>query len=246
MPLWAWGAGGALVGLIVGSFLATLVLRWPRGEAVTSGRSRCDRCGAQVTARDLVPLLSGLLLGWQCRSCGARIDPAHVAIEGVCGLVGGAAFLVAPGQAGFLGALSGWLLVALAALDLRHFWLPDRLTLSLALVGLAGGLTGVAPALEARLIGGTAGFLSLAAIAWGYRQFRKRDGLGGGDPKLFGAIGLMLGWQALPYVLLGASGVGLIYIAMLFASGRRPEATDRLPLGALMALSGFAVWLAQQ
>lgn len=232
--------------MIAGSFLATLVLRWPRGEGVTTGRSRCDRCGAQVAARDLIPLVSGLLLGGRCRACGAQIDPAHFAIEGLCGLVGASAFLVAPGQAGLLGALSGWLLVALAALDLRHFWLPDRLTLPLALVGLAGGVTAVGPPFDARLIGGAGGFLALAAIAWGYRVIRGREGLGGGDPKLFGAIGLMLGWQALPYVLLGASGVGLLWVCVRFAARKKVAASDRLPLGALLCLATFPIWMLMQ
>lgn len=222
------------------------MLRWPRGEGAAIGRSRCDACGEAVAARDLIPLLSGIALRGRCRACAAPIDPAHAAIEGLCGLVGASAFLVAPGHAGFLGALSGWLLVALAAFDLRHFWLPDRLTLSVALAGVAGGLTGVPPPLADRLIGGASGFLALFLVAQAYRLVRKREGMGGGDPKLFGAIGLMLGWQALPYVLLGASGIGLAWVAARAAMGKGIAATDRLPLGALMALSAFAVWIVQQ
>ncbi len=154
--------------------------------------------------------------------------------------------LVAPGQAGFTGALFGWLLIALAALDLKHFWLPDRLTGALALVGIASGLTGLAPSLLDRAIGAIAGFATLAVIATAYRWLRNREGLGGGDPKLLGAIGGMLGWQALPFVVLGASGVGLLFIGLQWANGRKVQATDRLPLGALMALTAFPLWMLQQ
>ena len=154
--------------------------------------------------------------------------------------------LVAPGQAGFMGALFGWLLIALAALDLRHFWLPDRLTASLALVGIASGLTGLAPSLLDRTIGALAGFAALAIIATVYRRLRNREGLGGGDPKLLGAIGAMLGWQALPYVVLGASGAGLLFVGLQLARGRKVQATDRLPLGTLMALTAFPLWIFQQ
>lgn len=154
--------------------------------------------------------------------------------------------MIAPGQAGFLGALFGWLLIGLAALDLKHFWLPDRLTGAVALVGLAGGLTEVPPPLLERLIGGAAGFLVLAAIAFAYRIVRKRDGLGGGDPKLLGAIGLVLGWQSLPFVVLGASVVGLLWVGVQLVVQRKVRTTDRLPLGALMSLSAFAIWMAMQ
>lgn len=97
-----------------------------------------------------------------------------------------------------------------------------------------------------RAIGAVAGFGGLALIALAYRWLRKRDGLGGGDPKLLGAIGAMLGWQALPFVLLGASSVGLLYVAIRIGSGHKVDATDRIPLGALMALAAFPVWIVQQ
>jgi leader peptidase (prepilin peptidase)/N-methyltransferase len=222
------------------------VLRWPKGRAVTDGRSSCDHCGQAINAKDLIPLASFVWLRGKCRACGARIDRTHIVIEGLCALIGGTAMLVAPGQAGFIGALSGWLLVALAALDLAHFWLPDRLTGLLVLVGIVSGLGGLAPSLLDRVIGAGAGFITLAVIATAYRRLRRREGLGGGDPKLLSAIGAMLGWQALPFVVLGASSVGLLFVGMQLASGRRVQAADRLPLGALMALAAFPLWMLQQ
>lgn len=235
-----------MLGLIVGSFIATLVLRWPNGEAVSTGRSRCDHCGRALKARDLIPLVSFALSRGKCGMCGARINRTHSVVEGLSGLIGAVAMLVAPGQAGLMGALFGWLLLALAALDLRQFWLPDRLTAAVALVGIAAGLTDLAPPLLDRAIGAAAGFGVLAVIAWAYRWLRKRDGLGGGDPKLLGAIGAMLGWQALPYVVLGASGVGLLYVGLRIVGGQKLDLTDRLPFGALLALAAFPAWLLQQ
>lgn len=211
-----------------------------------SGRSRCDHCRQVIEARDLVPLVSMIWLGGRCRACGARIDRTHIAIEGICALVGGAAMLVAPGQAGLVGALFGWLLVALAALDLQHYWLPDQLVLMLVLVASISAAAGLPPPLTDRAIGAVAGYGVLALIAIAYRRIRKREGLGGGDSKLLGAIGAMLGWQALPLVLLGASGVGLLFVALRIAGGRAVKATDRVPLGALMALAAFPVWILQQ
>ncbi len=236
------GLTGALFGLIVGSFLATLVLRWPQGRDL-GGRSGCDNCGAALRWTDLVPLVSFIVKRGRCSACGAAIDPTHPVIELLCALVGGVALSVGPDLAGMAAALIGWLLVALATLDFRHFWLPDRLTGAVAVVAVASGALGALPPLTDRLIGGVAGFAALTAIAWTYRKLRHREGLGGGDPKLFGAIGLWLGWEALPFVLLGASGVGLLAVALMVLRGKSVGATTQVPFGTLLAIAAFPVWV---
>jgi leader peptidase (prepilin peptidase) / N-methyltransferase len=235
-------AFGGLAGLIAGSFIATLVIRWPQSRTL-SGRSVCDGCGRVLAMHDLVPLLSWVFNRGACRTCGAAINWRHPAIESVAGLVGAIALAVSPDWAGGAGALLGWQLLALAALDAEHFWLPDPLNAALAITGLAVGAIGLGVDLPSRVFGGIAGFVALFAIGWGYRLIRKRDGLGGGDPKLLGAIGCWLGWQALPFVLLGASGVGLIAIFVLLVRGKPVAATTRMPLGALMAIAAFPVWV---
>jgi leader peptidase (prepilin peptidase)/N-methyltransferase len=241
LPYWGWIAIGVVLGAIAGSFLATLVVRWPR-ERTLSGRSACDGCGRALRAVHLVPLLSFVLLRGRCRNCGAPIDRHHPAIEAVAALIGGSALALAPGAEGLGGAVFGWLLLTLAMLDLEHFWLPDRLTATLAVLGLAGGLAGLAPPLADRIVGGLAGFAVLAAIGAAYSRLRGRIGLGQGDPKLLGAVGLWLGWQALPLVLLGASLAGLAAVAARAAAGKSVAATDRVPLGALMAIAAWLLW----
>jgi leader peptidase (prepilin peptidase) / N-methyltransferase len=233
--------GGALLGLIAGSFIATLVIRWPRGEGL-GGRSRCDACHKTLGVSDLIPVLSFVATRGTCRHCGARIDARHLAIELTAALIGVVAFTVAPGWAGFAGALFGWQLIALAALDAEHFWLPDMLTALLAVTGLVAALLDPAT-LPDRLIGGAVGFVSLFAIAWTYKRLRGRDGMGAGDPKLLGAIGCWLGWQPLPLVIVGASGLGLIALALMARRGQSIAATTRLPLGALMAVAAFPLWI---
>jgi leader peptidase (prepilin peptidase) / N-methyltransferase len=236
-----WGAGGVLLGAIIGSFVAMLVLRWPDGRGL-GGRSACDHCGGTLRWFELIPILSFMLQRGRCRRCGTLIAAQHFVIELLCALVGGLALWRFPGIDGAMGALFGWLLVALGALDFRHFWLPDRLTAAVALTGVAGGVAGLNPPALDRLIGGGAGFVLLWAIGAGYRIIRKREGLGAGDPKLFGAIGLWVGWQALPLVLLGASATGL-GMALVLALRQHVTATTRLPLGTLMAAAAFPVWL---
>lgn len=232
-----------LLGLILGSFIATLVVRWPQGRSVVRGRSACDGCGRALRARELIPVLSALASRGRCRTCGARIEAAHWRVELAAGAVGAAAGAVAPWPEAVAGAVFGWLLLALAALDLRAWWLPDRLTGALAVGGVASGLLGFDPPLADRAIGGAAGFALLWLTAAGYRRVRGRDGLGGGDPKLFGAIGLWLGWRMLPAVLLVAGLIGLGVVGWRRATGRAVARTDALPLGALLAAAAYPGWL---
>jgi len=238
-----WPTSGAILGSLFGSFIAALVIRWPLGQSVMSGRSACDACGQSLGAIELIPVISAALQRGKCRHCGSAIDRRHLAIELAGAVVGGVAFGVSPGLAGLAGALFGWMLIALIALDAAHYWLPDKLTLPLLIIGLGIGFAGIDPPLGDRIWGAAGGYLSLALIAYAYKQVRGRDGLGGGDPKLLGAIGAWLGWQTLPMVLLGGSGVGLLYVLFRSLQGRPMTATDRLPLGALMALAAFPLWI---
>lgn len=237
-----WAAALGVLGAILGSFIAALVTRWPEGRSVMQGRSACDACGRTLGAAELVPLVSALIQRGRCKACGARIDPVHMRVEAAALAAGASAGWVAPGVEGAAGAAFGWLLLALAALDLRAFWLPDRLTGLLALGGVATGLAGLPPSAGDRAIGGAAGFALLWGIAWSYRRLRGREGMGGGDPKLFGAIGLWLGWRMLPAVLLTASLVGLGVVAWRAATGRAMARDDALPLGALLAIAAYPAW----
>lgn len=226
----------AIAGAIVGSFIATLCLRWPQGVQVVTGRSRCDSCGTVLGPRELVPVVSAAAAGGRCRTCAAPIDPLHPQVEIAAALAGCVAVLLAPGAQGALLAIFFWLLLPIAVLDARHFWLPDRLTILLGLAGLVAGGPLFGIALGDRLAGAAAGFASLALVALAYRKLRGVDGMGAGDPKLIAAIGLWTGWQSLPAILLLASLAGLA--AALAAGGKR---LDRLPLGTLLCW-GAAVW----
>src|SRR3569623_1251422 len=200
---WLWPVGLGALGAIIGSFIATLVIRWPQGRSVTRGRSRCDSCDAVLGPGELVPLFSAVLARGRCRRCAAPLAPR----------------------------------------DLVTFWLPDRLTILLAAGGLFTGAIGIAPSLSDRLIGGAAGFAVLFGVGQAYRLVRKREGLGGGDPKLFGAIGLWLGWTMLPAVLLLAALTGLALVLVGHVAGRPARLDDRVPFGALLAIAAYPAWL---
>lgn len=235
---WARIGIGLVLGLVFGSFLGALALRWPRGESVLRGRSHCDGCGMTLTPRDLVPVLSALAARLRCRACGMRIDPAHMLMELGCAGIGVAAFGLIADPLGALGwSLFGWLLLALAVLDWRHFWLPDALTLPLAFLGLTIGPFATDTAMMDRWIGAGGGYGALMAIALGYRALRGREGLGWGDAKLLGAIGAWAGWMTLPFVLLIAALLGLGWAGIAAVRDGGLRADMRLPLGTFLCLA---------
>ena len=245
LPVGMGVAFAALIGLVLGSFIATLVLRWPAGRSVL-GRSQCDGCGRALGALDLVPLLSTLVSRGRCRTCKAAIDPFHSRVELGSALIGVVALALSPGTAGWLWALFGWLLLPLALLDARHFWLPDRLNLLLGIVGLLIAGPMLETSLIDRWVGAVVCGLTLAAIAEFYRRVRLKDAMGGGDPKLVAAIGAWLGWQALPLMLLLASLGGIVWALVSQRKGDQPLSQRQVPFGLFACAAAWAavpLWL---
>lgn len=242
-PLWLRALIGAGLGLVIGSFVATVRLRWPRGRGVLGGRSACDSCQAPLGPLELVPVLSFVVQRGRCRRCGAAIDAGHLGIELAAGLVGAVALAAHPLPLGLVTAVFGWWLLLVAILDLEHQWLPDRLTLPLAALGLAAAWAGFGPPLLERAAGAAIGWGALALIAAAYKALRKREGLGDGDPRLLGALGAWAGAWNLPVILLGAGLIGLAAVAGMRLRGLRVDGATRLPLGTLMALAAWPVWL---
>lgn len=237
-------AVGFMLGIVAGSFLAALILRWPVGRSILQGRSACDACGRTLRPRELVPIFSALFLRGKCRGCHGAIDPLHWQIELACGAIGVASAMLVPLPHALGWMLAGWMLLTLAVLDARHFWLPDALTLALAFLGLTIGpwLTGVAQ--MDSIIGAAAGYGALMAVALLYRALRGREGLGLGDAKLLGALGAWMGWQALPMLVFLASALALVWVAAQALLRRlRPDAATMLPLGTFLCIAAPVVMI---
>lgn len=131
-------------------------------------------------------------------------------------------------------------LILLSWIDLKTYRLPDILTLPLIAIGIIHAWY-LPPGLHASLIGAFAGYLFFVAIELGFRHIRKKDGLGRGDAKLLAVGGAWCGWAGLPFIVLIASGSGLI--AALFPSFRRRAENGRLPFGPFLAFGIGLVWL---
>jgi leader peptidase (prepilin peptidase)/N-methyltransferase len=241
----AGAAGWSLVVVapFIGSFLGLLIRRLPEGSPIARGRSRCDACGATLRARDLVPILSWLMVRARCRYCNQPLGWFYPGVELAALAVALAAVLLDGGQGAWLDCVVGWWLLALGWIDLRSWLLPDALTLPLIIAGLAAAFLFSPDQLIDRALGAALGYLSLIAIAALYRALRGREGLGGGDAKLLAASGAWLGAAALPQVVLLAALSALATAACLRPAGIRLGIHSALPFGPFLALATWVLWL---
>jgi len=168
-------------------------------------------------------------------------------LSGVAGAAAaGMAIWLAPVELRALTAAFGWLLLALANIDFRTRLLPDLLNAALLLLGAAMALLVRREDWLMHAAGAVMGFGVLWAVETAYRRLRGRDGLGRGDAKLLGAIGMWVGAMGLPLVLLIASLSGIA--AALIQSWRSAApigAATAIAFGPWIALGGFTVWLLQ-
>jgi len=243
-------AAAGVLGAIVGSFIGAALERMPAGRSVVTGRSACDSCGKALTVQELVPVLSWLVQRGRCRACDAPIGVWQIVCELGAAAIAMIAVLAADRAPPLTTMMLGWQLLLLALLDLRHLWLPRVLTGLLAASGLllAAARSWAADdwtALAISLAGGALGFAMLWLVATVYRRARGRDGMGGGDPPLMGAIGLWLGPLGVVHVLLGASIVGLLAATVMHFAGRKIQSDTALPLGTCLAAAAWPVFVWQ-
>jgi leader peptidase (prepilin peptidase) / N-methyltransferase len=224
-----------VAGLLVGSFLTVVAHRLPRGESVVGGRSRCPGCGAQIAAYDNVPVFSWLALRGRARCCGAAISSRYPLTELATALlyaVAGLAFHDNAAQLA-LALVFVTMLVAITLTDLERRIIPNRVLLVAAVLGAAIVAATDPASLPERAIAALAagGLLFAAALAY-------PRGMGLGDVKLVATMGLFLGRDVGPAILvalLAGSIMGLAMIAREGAAARKRA----IPFGPFLALGGL-------
>ena len=194
----------ALLGLLIGSFLNVVIWRVPRGESVVSPPSHCPGCDRPIRPRDNVPVLSWLLLRGRCRDCGTRISARYPAVE----LATAVMFGVLAWHFGFDWALPAYLYlgaisVALAMIDIDVHRLPNAIVLPsygvvAVLLLLPTAVTGEWDQLLRAVLGGLVLFAFYFLLAFIYPA-----GMGFGDVKLAGVLGVYLGWLGWGVLLIG-------------------------------------------
>ena len=236
-----------LAGPVAGSFFGLAADRLPRDESIVAPRSHCRACGISLGPRDLVPILSFVLSRGRCRHCGAPIPAWLFYVEILATGLGLIAALLATSPAeAWAGALLLWLLMALAAADLRHFRLPDLLTGGLFLTAMALAWISGRPSLPEALWGAAIGLGSFLLLRLGYQWLRGREGLGMGDVKLMAGLGAAIGPEMLAHMVLFAALAALAAaVAQAARSGRRTlDAAHALPFGAALSAAAAILWIA--
>jgi leader peptidase (prepilin peptidase) / N-methyltransferase len=237
-----------VLGLAFGSFMTVAIYRVPAEESLIRPRSRCPDCGASIRPTDNIPVISWLMLRGRCRACGARISPVYPLTELACGglFVAVALAYDDPWRAGLLAPFAG-LMVAISVIDIRHRRIPNRLVYPAFVIAAAvivvGDLAGGGLDVLDALIGLFAYGLGLLIIA-----LISPKGMGMGDVKLAGLIGLVLGSIGLDLVAVAAGmgillgGVGAI-VALLTGAGRK----SAIPFGPYLAAGAvIAVFVGRQ
>jgi len=204
-------------------------------------RSRCPTCGHALKWHENVPVLGWTRLRGQCSACRAPIsrryplvEAATAALFALCGVTFGAQ------PTTLLWCLAVALLIAMALIDLDTTLLPDGLTLPLIGLGLLAALTGwTGVSLQDAVIGTLAGYGSLWLLSALYRALRGVPGMAEGDFKMLAGLGALLGWKALPSVVLLSSAVGAaVGIALIAFKGHKREVP--IPFGPYLAGGGLA------
>jgi leader peptidase (prepilin peptidase)/N-methyltransferase len=236
-------AGAAIAflgGLVVGSFVTVVAYRVPRGESIVGPRSRCPTCGVQIAAHDNVPVLSWVLLRGRSRCCGEPISARYPLTELTLGALYAATVLVLWDDAAeiAIGLVFVTMLTAITLTDLERRIIPDKILLVAGLIGAAIAAGADPGSLAERAVAATAAGGLLLAAALAYPR-----GMGLGDVKLAAVMGLFLGRNVAPAILvalLAGSLVGLAIIAREGAAARKAA----IPFGPFLALGGVVGLLA--
>src|SRR5947209_8447768 len=239
-----------LFGAITGSFLNVVIHRYPREESVVFPPSHCPRCDAAIHWYDNVPVLSFAVLRGRCRACRERISWRYPLVELANALFYLAIFLHTGVQITFVFvAASVSMLIVLIYIDAEIQILPDVIDIPGMVIGLATGALGLAVTAPALILadswldsalGALSGAAILLAIIGLYWLVRRVEGMGQGDVKMLAMIGALLGWRAVPAVLLAASMSGAL-IGVPVALRSREGMRLALPFGVFLGLAALIV-----
>ena len=229
-----------ILGALWGSFANVCIIRMPQGKGVVVGRSFCVKCNKKIQWFDNIPIISYLLLKFKCRNCKTKISFQYFLVETfslinflVLYLIFGLSLTTL-----FLIILSVVFLI-IFFIDLKHYIIPNSLTYSMMILGFiksfVPNLDPIFPNYLNSLIGGLLGYGIIWSIIYFYRQFKKKEGMGLGDAKLFAVIGFWFGWISIPFVIFLSSIIALLSVLPdLLRSSKK--LSSQIPFGPFIIL----------
>ena len=223
----------------MGSFLNVVIHRLPRGESLVSPGSRCPACGSAIAPYDNVPVVSWLVLRGRCRRCGEPIPARYPLVELLTAATFAAVTIVRGVEEELIVTLPfAAVLIAVGGIDLEHRIVPNRIVVPAAVYALASSAALRPHELPELLIAGAAAFAFLLVAALAYPA-----GMGMGDVKLAGVIGLFLGLSVVPALLVAFAAGSVVGIAIMARQGLRARKSG-VPFGPFLALGGLVGLLA--
>lgn len=189
-----------IFGLLVGSFLNVVIHRVPLGKSVVTPRSKCTSCDHQIKWYENIPVISWMILKGKCSQCDARINWRYPLVELTVGLF---AVLLFPTDLNLLQITHTDIVKFLVEfsiacsflahflIDIEHQLLPDKI--NLYLLAVIAPYTIITNPVGHWLAGGLLGFMGPYLVTLAFYKLKGQIGLGGGDIKLFGILGLLLG-----------------------------------------------------
>jgi leader peptidase (prepilin peptidase)/N-methyltransferase len=225
-----------IFGACFGSFANVVIYRLPNDLSVVKPRSHCQNCKKAVAWYDNIPMFSWLLLRGKCRHCHAKFSFRYFFVE----LLTAVLFVLAYYYLGFTWTLLEALififsLVCCTFIDFDHMILPDEFTLSGIIIGLIGAALNPERQLLEAVLGVLIGGGFLWAMAYLYFLFTQKDGMGGGDIKLLAWIGAVLGWKAVPFVIMVSAIIGSV-VGLALARKQKQGLKTMIPFGPYLAL----------
>ena len=229
-----------ILGALWGSFANVCIIRIPQGKGVVVGRSFCVKCKKKIQWFDNIPIISFLLLKSKCRNCKTKISFQYFLVESISLINFLVLYLI------FGISLTTLLLIILSVvfliiffIDLKHYIIPNSLTYSMMILGFIKSfdpnLDPIFPNFLNSLIGGLLGYGIIWSIIYFYRQFKKKEGMGLGDAKLFAVIGFWFGWISIPFVVFLSSIIALLSVLPdLLRSSKK--LSSQIPFGPFIIL----------
>lgn len=214
-------------GMLIGSFLNVVIYRVPRQQSVVKPRSKCPSCGNMIKWHQNIPVLSWLVLRGKCANCGFKIPIKYPLVELICGFIALNLFpnsLEPEDLFTFVYYFSvACVLLAHFIIDIEHKLLPDKLNIYFLLITLPY-VVFTTPYMY-WLLGGAIGFLGPLFVTWAFYKLRGQIGLGGGDIKLFGILGLLLGPVGIMHNIFMSCFVGAIIGILLIVTKKMNKDT---------------------
>ena len=241
LPRWEIAIVFFIYGSMFGSFANVLIYRMQReGPLNLFKRSHCPHCSYKIPFYLNIPILSWFILMGRCRNCKNKISFRYPLVEFLMASFFALLFL-SIGWKWFLleAILFTFALVVASFIDFDQMILPDSLTLSGIVIGLCGAFLNPERSFLESFIGFFVGGLLLLSISYFYFVLRKQEGMGGGDIKLLGWIGAVLGFKSLAFVLVVSSVLGTFVGLFMILSDKKRDFQTALPFGPYLALGAL-------